>query len=292
VAPASALPDIALFELGAEDRLRVLTPGFLWPDGVADRPSLFEALPFDLAALVAESFRSGRRTGKPCAFTHALRKGAGPARLLEVMVFPDLAAREGGLCLVQHRMDTREAESFLRTQSDLIERTPMATMRVSVDGCLQYFNAAAAPLVHDLGLRMGDPLGGTFREACELARRSEDRGFDYEVNNRFYRLRALELGQGGGTAGSWLLYGFESTGEKAAEQLVQEQFRRLGSMKSQIVHDINNPLAALVGSAEVALARLAHTPPADPATLMPILERILQAALRIDEILKSLRRPS
>ena len=287
---AVLLPDVSLFEMGDRDRVQILAAGRLLGrssghDAKSSPRSLFEVLPFELATLVAETLRCARERGQPLSFSHALP--GSPAHLVEVMVFPYNG--EGGLCLVQSRADS-EAERFLRGQSELVEQTPVITMRLSPSAELEYFNAASASLVHGLGVRCGDPLPDAFRAAERVAREKGERGFEYSVNDRNYFLRTLPLDETG--AGSWLIYGYENTGEKAAQLLVQEQFRRLGSFTSQIIHDINNPLATVMGSAEVALAKLARTPPADAATVLPLVERILKAALKLDQIIKSIRRPS
>lgn len=286
-------PGLSFFALDAEGTMRVFAPSALWSKPLVPGSTIFDVLPFDLSTLISETLREAHHLGQTLSFSHALvGSAAQPSRLLEVLVFPDLAQGAGaGYCLIQHRDDPTEAERFFRTQSDLIEKSPTATMRVRTDGVLEYFNAAAAPLVHGLGIRCGDVMPESVRAAARASQMAEGRSFELELQGRSYRLRWFRVDESE-ELGTWLVYGYENTDERATERLVQEQFRRLGSVASQLAHDLNNPLSVIIGSAELAHAKLSRTPPAEAAVIVPLIERMLKGALRMSEIIQSMRKPS
>lgn len=125
----------------------------------------------------------------------------------------------------------------------------------------------------------------------DIRNRRKD-GTYYWVNTTIVPFRNNE-----GQIYQYLSIRHDITDLKMAQQLILEQqarlavaskFSALGEMAANLTHEINNPLAAILGRCELLIQQL-QKPNMNPTTLLSGVEAIEFTARRIEKIVKSMR---
>ncbi len=109
-----------------------------------------------------------------------------------------------------------------------------------------------------------------------------DRQFEIKVGTAIYTLGALPLGQPVGT--TVLIFDDQTEKRRLQEQLIQsEKMSAIGQLIAGVAHDLNNPLASVVGFADFLIEGAAA-----PESLREPLEVIRNEAERAAKIVRSL----
>jgi two-component system NtrC family sensor kinase len=107
---------------------------------------------------------------------------------------------------------------------------------------------------------------------------------DLPAGNRLFRVSALPL-QGAGPAHAVLIFDDHTVTHRLQEQLIQsEKMSAIGQLIAGVAHDLNNPLASVVGFADYLVETSAVAPP----EMIEPLRAIQQEAERAANIVKNL----
>jgi two-component system NtrC family sensor kinase len=123
-----------------------------------------------------------------------------------------------------------------------------------------------------------DAIGETLSRAADAEPR------DLPAGDRLYRVSALPL-EGAGGAHAVLIFDDQTATRRLQEQLIQsEKMSAIGQLIAGVAHDLNNPLASVVGFADY----LVETSGIAPPEMIEPLRAIQQEAERAANIVKNL----
>jgi signal transduction histidine kinase/CheY-like chemotaxis protein len=166
----------------------------------------------------------------------------------------------------------------------VLEAAPIAIVVVGPDGRVVFANAkaescfgwGARDLVgHSLTQILAEPLGGE-GDHIVIGRHRDGRELTID----------LSVARPGGTADTVIAIR-DVTGRKEADQriLIADRLASVGTLAAGVAHEINNPLATLMGNLELSLRTLGD----QPADVVEQLRDAAQAADRVREIVRDLK---
>jgi C4-dicarboxylate-specific signal transduction histidine kinase len=187
----------------------------------------------------------------------------------------------------------REAQQKTRDVAKFPEEDPNPVLRVSGAGEVLFANAAAQVLpglLENDGTRLTQELG-TAVDAASAAR--ENREVEFASGERLFALALVPV-----PGESYVnLYGREITDERRAQArtaVMQAELARvarlttMGEMAASIAHEINQPLAAVVTSANAGLRWLNRQPP-NVEEVRSVLKRIVADGERGSKVIGNIR---
>jgi len=179
-------------------------------------------------------------------------------------------------------------------KGDLADECPYPIVRVDSEGKVIYSNSAARPLLAAWHTQMGGHLTGTWKKRVSIAGRSRrERIYEIQASPYFFKIIMGPSSQ----KGIVNIFGIDITVEKTVEELLEEERARstsaakmaaLGEMAAGVAHEINNPLAIIIGYAEQALDLLEAQRNTSENSLQRPLNRIISTSERIAKIVSAL----
>ncbi len=239
-----------------------------------------DALPCWMAVpLVARSVVTGAvALGAPAG-----RFGPGDLPLLEAYAAQAALALESGLIL-------DEVDSGRRSWADMVDAIPLALCVTDSAGRVRRANRAFADLVRASAaavvgrpwLALVPPSWGEGVQAA-IAAAGSGREIELRAHNRVFALSAFVAG-GGEHALTVLLFDDRTERRRLQDQLIQsEKMSAIGQLVAGVAHDLNNPLASVLGFADLLVEH-----PDIPASLREPMRVVQQEALRAAAIVRNL----
>ncbi len=189
---------------------------------------------------------------------------------------------------VMYVIERNRARVRGRQMEKLLNTTPDAVVVLSMQGKVQYINASASRI---FGWNPTESLNRSFPFQVERNKTSEVKIPQNNKNDLFGEMRVVEFVWQGEP--SLLIDIRDITEQKNMEMqlLLSDRMVSIGTLAAGVAHEINNPLASLIGNLSMVSEKLPQLEPAGPliSQIREEIQDAQEAAERVQTIVRDLK---